>query len=356
VWRGDLLWKVLTNGLDKTDNTLLVVATTAGRGQDNIAFEVIERARKVARGEIDDPSLLPVLFESSADCDWTDEALWRRVNPGSAHGYPSVDGFRRAVKRAKDSATERASLLQYKFNVWLDHSTSPFVDMAVYDKGAEPIDYESYRGAPCWVAVDMSRTTDLSAVVACFKEGDTYTVLSHFFCPEADIQRRGDIDGVNYASWAKQGFITPTLGNVIDDERVADCIRDLCERFDVREVGFDTAYAQAVMAMLRDKLGDRIITIRQGWLTQSPALNTLEAAIIGGKFRHGGHPVLRWNFANIAIHADTNNNRIIHKTKSTDRIDGASATWMAVSRAAAGDGGPSIWDDPDFNPKDFVLA
>src|SRR5689334_8660309 len=37
VWRGDQLWKVLTNGLDKIDNSLLVVATTAGRGQDNIA-------------------------------------------------------------------------------------------------------------------------------------------------------------------------------------------------------------------------------------------------------------------------------------------------------------------------------
>jgi len=42
----------------------MVVATTSGRGQDNIAYEIVERARKVARGEIDDPSLLPVLFES----------------------------------------------------------------------------------------------------------------------------------------------------------------------------------------------------------------------------------------------------------------------------------------------------
>lgn len=356
VWRGDLLWKVLTNGLDKTDNTLLVVATTAGRGQANIAYEVIERARKVARGEIDDPSLLPVLFESPADCDWADEDLWRRVNPGSGHGYPSIEGFRRHVKRAKDSATERASLLQYKLNVWLDHSTSPFVDMAVYDKGAEPIDYDAYRGAPCWVGVDMSKTTDLSSVVACFKEGDTYTVLPHFFCPEADIRRRGNIDGVNYVEWSNQEFITQTPGNVIDNEAVAEYIRGLCDRFDVREVGFDAAYAQAVMAMLRDDLGDRIVQICQGWVTQSPALNVLEAAIISGNFRNGAHPVLRWNFANIAIHTDTNNNRIIHKTKSTDRIDGASATWMAVSRAAAGDGGPSLWDDPDFNPKDFVCA
>jgi phage terminase large subunit-like protein len=346
VWKGDGLWKVLTNGLDKTDNSLLVVATTAGRGQDNIAFEVIERARKIARGEIDDPTLLPVLFEAPPDCDYADETLWRRVNPGSAHGYPSLKGFRNHVTRAKNSPTERASLLQYKLNVWQDHSTSPFVDMATYDRGADPVDYEAFNGAPCWIGVDMSKTTDLSSVVACFRgDDDTYTVLPHFFCPEADIQKRGDVDGVNYTSWSKQGFLTATPGNVIDNAAVADYIRSLCQRFDVREIGFDIAYAQAVMTPLSEE-GYPVVTIRQGWVTQSPALNILEAAIIAGKFRHGGHPVLRWNFSNVAIHTDTNDNRIIHKGKSTDRIDGASATWMAVSRAAAGESNLSLYSNP----------
>ena len=122
--------------------------------------------------------------------------------------------------------------------------------MAIYDKGADPIDYEAFSGAPCWIGVDMSKTTDLSSVVACFKDGDTYTVLPHFFCPEADIVRRGDIDGVNYASWAKQGFMTATPGNVIDNEAVADYIRGLCDRFDVREVGFDTAYAFVMSGLM----------------------------------------------------------------------------------------------------------
>lgn len=347
VWRGVGLWTVLRNGLDKIDNSLLVVATTAGRGQDSIAWEVIERARKIARGEIDDPTCLPVLFEAPADCDYADEELWKRINPGSAHGYPSIKGYRQHVRRAKDSPTERDSLRQYKLNIWLDHSTSPFVDMATYDRGAEPIDYEALRGAPCWVGVDMSKTTDLSSVVACFRDGETYTVLPHFVCPEEDIRKRGDQDGVNYASWAKDGFITATPGNVIDNAAVADYIRSLADRFQVQEIGFDVAYAQAVIALLSDEFGDRLVTLRQGWVTQSPALNTLEAAIISGNFRHGGHPVLRWNFSNVAIHKDANDNRIIHKSKSTDRIDGAAATWMAVSRAAAGESNRSLYDLPN---------
>ena len=150
-------------------------------------------------------------------------------------------------------------------------------------------------------------------------------------------------------------MLTATSGNVIDNAAVADYIRSLAERYQVREIGFDVAYAQAVMAPLIEE-GFPIVIIRQGWVTQSPALNTLEAAIIGGKFRHGGHPVLRWNFSNVAIHKDANDNRIIHKAKSTDRIDGVAATWMAVSRAAAGESCLSAFDDPNLKPEDFVCA
>ena len=52
--------------------------------------------------------------------------------------------------------------------------------------------------------------------------------------------------------------------------------------------------------------------------------------------RHGGHPVLKWCFENVAIHTDSTGNRTMHKGKSRDRIDGAVACWIAVSRAAVG--------------------
>ncbi len=140
----------------------------------------------------------------------------------------------------------------------------------------------------------------------------------------------------------------------IDPGAVEKHIRALIDTFDVREVNFDIAYAQAVISPLVADYGHMIATLRQGWITQSPALNTLEAAIVNGKFQHGGHPVLRWNFANVAIHTDSAGNRTMHKGKSTERIDGAVATWMAVSRAAAGGSHRSLFDDPSLTAEDFV--
>ena len=113
------------------------------------------------------------------------------------------------------------------------------------------------------------------------------------------------------------------------------------------------AYAQGVMAPLLEA-GFPVMTMRQGWVTQSPALNELERAIVGGKFQHGGHPVLRWCFSNIAIHTDSAGNRVMHKGKSTDRIDGAVATWMALSRAATGENQRSFYSDPAVTPEMLV--
>ncbi|OAF13923.1 terminase large subunit [Bradyrhizobium neotropicale] len=346
-------WEALDSALVKIPETLMVVATTAGRGEDNLAFEIVQHAIKVQKGEIEDPATLPVIFMMEEGDDWKSEAVWKALNPGMRYGYPNLGAYRDKVKKAIDSPSERQSFLQLNLNLWQAKTTSSFVDLTIYDLGGDPIDYEALHGQPCWIGVDMSKTTDLSAVVACFKDDDTYTVLPHFFCPEADIVRRGDVDGVNYEQWRRDGFLTATPGNVIDESAIADYIRGLAERFEVREVGFDVAYARAVMTPLIDE-GFPVVTIRQGWVTQSPALNTLEAAIISGNFRHGAHPVLRWCMQNVAIHTDSAGNRVMHKGKSTDRIDGAVATWMACSRAAAGDTGPSLWDDPRLTAGDFV--
>ena len=331
IWRGDELWKALRSALPKTQGSLLVVATTAGRGQDDIAFEIVDRARKVARGEIVDPSLLPVLFETPADADWKDEALWFQANPGLSLGYQDIEGLRQLAREGETSITARELFRQYNLNVWLDHSTDPFVDMGIYDLGDRP--YPAIDGLPAWIAVDMSTTTDLTAVVACVRAGDEFALVPHFFVPADNLRARADRDGVPYPEWAKQGFIPATPGNVVDYRAVEACIRGLCERFVVNEISFDPAYAQPVMGPLTDD-GFPTATMRQGWVTQAPALNELERIILAGKLIHAGHPVLRWCFANVAIHTDSAGNRTMHKGKSTDRIDGAVASWMAVSRAA----------------------
>lgn len=357
IWRNAELWKAITSALPKSKGALLIVATTAGRGQDNIAHEIVDRARKVARGEIDDPSLLPILFETPDDADWRDEALWHRANPGLALGYQDIEGLRQLAREAETSITARETFRQYNLNVWLDRSTDPFVEMAVYDQGAAPIDLEALKGRPCWLGVDLSSQTDLTVIVAAWRDDDGgFTVLPMFFCPKMNLREREERTGAPYLEWERQGLITATDGNVVDFDAVEAAIRDLCDRFEVREIAFDPALARSVLNSLQND-GYPAVEMRQGALTMMPAIAELERAIVAGRFRHGGNPVLRFNFANVEVERNKQQHAVrFVKSKRWWSIDGAVASAMAVSRAAAGEsGGLSFLADPSITPDMLVL-
>lgn len=348
IWRNRRLWKALRTGMLKVSGTLLIITTTAGRGQAGLCWDEYQYASRVARGEIDNPSYLPVILEPEESADWQDERVWHFVNPGLDDGYPDLDAMRAAAFEASEKPADRDDFKQYNLNFWLDQSLSPFVDMHVYDDGAKPIDLASLKGRKAWLGCDMSSTTDLSALVLAFCGSEAaddggYTVLAHFFIPGNELAKRAERDKAPYPLWAEHGYLTATPGDVIDYDAIVAKAREWAETYELAELGFDRAYAQPVMGPLMQD-GLPVITLQQGWVTQSPAVRELERAIVARRFRHGGNPVLRMCFENIAVHTDSNNNKTFHKGRSRGRIDGASAAWMAISRAAAGNAKGSIYD------------
>lgn len=349
AWKKRDLWDVIGTGLAKTENSLRITITTGGRGQDNIGYEVIERARKIARGEIEDPGTLAFLFEAPPDADWRDEKVWHLANPGLPFGYPSLKRLRQEAREAEDSPGARDAFKMLHLNMWLDKSTSPFVDMGTYDAGADPIDLDALHGQPCWLGVDLGATDDLSAIVAAFRDPDQeegYIVLPFFFMPADNIERRQVQSGFPYIRYVEEGLIETTPGNVTDYRVIEAAIRDLCEIYQVREIAFDPHYAGMLMSNLLED-GYPAISFRQGWATMGPAIRELERSILAGRFQHGGHPVLRWNFSNIAIQDDGKGNKSFNKSKSTEKIDGAVAAAMAVARAATGEDTRSIYDSDE---------
>ncbi|WP_036264434.1 terminase large subunit [Methylocapsa aurea] len=355
AWRDRKLYDVLRTGLSKTSGTLSVTISQAGRGQENVAYEIFDYARKVARGEIEDAGTLPILFETAQDADWRDEDVWFKCNPGLALGYPDLDALRQEAREAENRPALREKFKNDHLNIWLDHSSDPFVDMQIYDQGSAPIDLDALAGQPCWLGVDLSSNGDLTCIVAAWRDGKGgYIVHPWFFCPADNLRRRADKDGVPYPTWAEDGFILPTEGNVVDFRYVEGTIRDLCERFDVREIAFDPHLARNMLNNLLED-GFAAVEFRQGWVSMAPAIKELERSILSGKFQHGGHPVLRWNFDNIACTEDSAGNRAFNKGKSRDRIDGAVATAMAVARAFSGDDERSVYSDISERPDGLLF-
>ena len=184
--------------------------------------------------------------------------------------------------------------------------------------------------------MDLSKNEDLTVIVAAWSGGDDgYHVLPWFFCPGDALPARGERHEAPYTEWAEAGHIIPTPGNVVDLRSIEDQIRELCARFNVQEIAFDPTFGRTMMAALTED-GFPAVEFRQGWVSMAPAVKELERAIIARRFRHGGHPVLRWNFENIQVETDKAGNRQFHKGKSGNKIDGAVACAMAVARCSQG--------------------
>ena len=80
---------------------------------------------------------------------------------------------------------------------------------------------------------------------------------------------------------------------------------------------------------------------------QAPPTKELMKLVLEEKVAHGGHPVLRWMMDNIFIRTDPAGNIKPDKEKSTEKIDGAVATIMALDRAirCGNDTSASVYDD-----------
>jgi phage terminase large subunit-like protein len=127
----------------------------------------------------------------------------------------------------------------------------------------------------------------------------------------------------------------------VDQDAVKGWLLNLRERYDVAEVPMDPHNATKLQTELQG-LGFNVVNMRQGWVTMSPAIKQTEILIRQRKIRHGGNPVLRWMFSNVAVKRDSNDNLSLHKGRSADRIDGIVALCMAAGRAAASDTGSEL--------------
>jgi len=344
AWQGRKLWAALTTGLSKVPGSLHWITTTAGAGQDGLAFHVERYARDVASGAIDDPSFLPIIFETPAEFDWRDEEGWHFANPGLSLGYPDIVGLRSATRQAEHVPAAKAEFQQYHLNRWQDAALSPWLDMAIYDRGGdEAVDLSAFHGRQAWVGLDYSLVSDMTFVSVVIPDDDgDYVVGGWGFLPEENIARKEEQDRVPYREWVADGHLILTPGNVIDKRVIADKLRELYQLFEVQEISADPYKVRDMLAELAEE-GLPTAEFRQGWVSMSPAIETVQEIILGGRMRHGGHPILRRHFANVVTKQDSAGNQSFHKGKSIGKIDGAVATTMAVHRASCGEAGISVY-------------
>ena len=344
VWRGYALWNALKTGASKTPGSLTVVITTAGERPEGVCWELAKYAQRVAADPARDPSFLPILFAADERADWDDEDLWHLVNPGLAAGFPDLEELRSEARMARELPRLRQGFKQTHLNIWADGSAANWIEMAVYDEQTPAPDGDERDGAPAWIGVDMSKSYDLTAVEVAFQDDDGgYTVLSFPFIPESAFRRRSkELPDVPWQQWRDEEFLTVVPSDLIDDDVIEAKLRELCDLFDVQEIGFDPKFAAKLMGKLLED-GLPVVEVPQRPLILGPYYTEMQRVIIARRFRHGAHPVLRWCMQNAVPMPGDTGLIFMSKARSTDAIDCLVGAAMALGRASAGDSGMSLY-------------
>jgi phage terminase large subunit-like protein len=322
------LYDVLSTSMGARKQPLLLAISTAGFDRHSILWELYQHATKVADHPALDPTFLPILYEAPAAADWTSEKVWRKANPALGD-FRSLEEMQIACARAREIPAQENNFRRLYLNQWTEQS-SRWIQMAAWDACQQPITRASLRGRRCYVGMDLSSTTDLTALVGVFPDEDGFDVLAQCFVPADRIRERSRRDKVPYDQWARDGWLPAIAGPAIDYEVVRQALLVWCADFDVQFVAFDPWNATDLVSRLEKQDGIRCVPMRQGFASLSAPTKSLEKAILARQLRHDGHPVLRWCVSNVAVDSDPAGNLKPSKVASTERIDAVVALVMAV--------------------------
>ena len=258
-----------------------------------------------------------------------------------------IDKVRAACESAKQNPAEENAFRQLRLNQWVKQSVR-WMPMDAWDKCDGVVDPEALKGRECYAGLDLSSSTDITAFVLVFpprSDDEKYIILPYFWIPEDTIGLRVRRDHVPYDTWEKQGSIMTTEGNVIHYGYIEDFIEGLGEKYNIKEIAYDR-WGAVQMSQNLEGAGFTIVPFGQGFKDMSPPSKELMKLVLEGRIAHGGNAPLRWMMDNIYVRTDPAGNIKPDKEKSTERIDGAVATIMALDRAIRHQGsGASVYDD-----------
>ena len=339
------LYDVMTQGSgDARRQPLWFLLTTAGTDRNSICWEVHQKALDILEGRKNDPRFYPVLFGLPDDADWTSEENWYRANPSLDHTI-TIDKVRDAFRKAQETPADENQFRQLRLNQWVKQSVR-WMPMDKWDECGGVVDPYALEGRACYAGLDLSSTSDLTALVLVFpptSEDEPYIALPFFWLPEETLSLRVRRDHVPYDQWAKRGYIQTTEGNVVHYGFIERFICELGERYDIREIAHDRWNATMMVQTLEDD-GFTMVPFGQGFKDMSPPTKELMRIVLEHRLCHGGHPVLRWNMDNAFVRTDPAGNLKLDKEKSTEKVDGAVALVMALDRAMKNQGGDSVYN------------
>lgn len=302
------LWDVMSLAMGARREPMLVAITTAGvktdiTGKDSLCFSMYEYGKKVASGEIDDPTFFFAWWEANQDADYRLESAWKEANPGF-DDIVSKDDFISTIKPTPEAEfkTKRLNIWTSTSDAWLPHGA--------------------------WDAIEDERELDEDKKIVLGFDGSFNGDCTVIVGVEV-----GEVPHiVPIATWEKPEEAGADWQVPVLD--VEEAIRNACKKYQVVEIACDPYRWARTFQVLEDE-GLPVVVFPQNASRMTPATTRFYEAVMNHNVTQNGDPMLARHIGNATLRIDNRGSRLAKdKKNSTRRIDLAVASVMALERAA----------------------
>jgi phage terminase len=350
----DEILEVIKTGMIARRQPLLFIITTAGNNLGGPCYRIeYPLVSKILNPDIefDIPDYFCMVNELDRDeegnliDDINDEECWIKANPIAATYEVGLKNIRSNYMSAIESPEKMVSFMTKNMNIWVKKSAQSYIDMAKWKaRGKLNEDFEnelgiSLYGYDAYVGIDVSKTIDLTAagivIPVNINNSKKFITLAHGFIPEETVQTKERTDKIPYRLWSERGWLTITPGEIVDYRFMTKWIEETLNKYglNIKDVCYDPYNATHYTQELESNKGWGIVEIRQGIITLSEPTKSFRAETYQGNILHPTNDLLDWAISNAVTKVDAQENIMLDKAKSTERIDPIAAIINAYTRA-----------------------
>ena len=321
--------EVLHSGMGARKNPLRMYLTTASFTKETKFYEDLSHFRNVLRGAAADSyRWFGLLYSIDPGDNWADPVVWGKANPMLGVSVTT----QHISQMAEEAAAKPASLNEFlckQLNIYVS-ANSAWVDRRYWDESIDKLPDEKPEST--FIGFDLAHTRDLNAVVTLhrYAEEDFFAQFQ-FFLPEESLDFVPNHYKSIYMEAHRSGILRLTPGNVTDLNEIESFIKQQCEKFSVKEIGYDPYNAAALVANLYAD-GLPVKKVGQGMAVLSNPSKTTEQLILKKAIKHEGNPFVGWQLGNCEVYIDVNGNVKVRKNEAdpSAKVDGIIAMIMAL--------------------------
>ena len=332
---------VMMSGMGMRRNPMMIYITTSGFNLAGPCKEYRDMCEDILKGEKEDDTIFPLIYELDPDDSWLDETKWKKCVPSLNVTVP-IEYLQQQVTLAKNNTSMEVGVRTKNLNQWVQ-SRSVWLNDDLIKKYMVKVPNEVFHGQIVSAGIDLAAVSDLtvySMMIAPDEHRDfypdKYIFKSFFYLPQSALS--DNINWQKYNMWYRNKQLTVTDGNVTDYRFILDDILADVDNFSFNGIYYD-AWQSTMFIIMATEQGLPCVPYSQTTGNFTKPTKTFEMLLKRGDIIIDDNPITRWCFQNVVIHEDKNGNAKPMKENRMQKIDVVIAMLEALGGWLADGGG-----------------